>query len=135
MRHLSALYNKRNYCIYAHVYLFVWVHRHLFIGLPVMHILNLAFRGHVNYNKICGLKGALYLITERSFIFHRYEITLKDVHSLKIKILHNHLYFISTEYLWNKALVEYIDIWTRSCSLVIIYRNHHKIFLVLSGNL
>ena len=43
LQHLPALYNKRNYCIQVHVYLFVWVHVHLSVGLTVMHILNWAF--------------------------------------------------------------------------------------------
>ena len=34
---------------------------------------------------------------------------LKDGLSLKIKNLDFHLYFIATKYLWNNALVEYID--------------------------
>jgi len=38
LRHLSALNNKRNYCIQVHVYLFVQVHVHLSIGLTIMHI-------------------------------------------------------------------------------------------------
>ena len=37
LRHLPALYNKRNFCIHVHVYLFVPVHVHLSIGLTVMH--------------------------------------------------------------------------------------------------
>ena len=32
-----------------------------------------------------------------------------DLKSLKIKIWDIHLYFIATKYLWNNALVEYID--------------------------
>ena len=39
---------------------------------------------------------------------------------LKTKHLHIHLYFIATKYLWNNALVEDIDNWTQSYSLVII---------------
>jgi len=38
LRHLAALYNERNFCIHIHVYLFVWEHMHLFIGLTIMHI-------------------------------------------------------------------------------------------------
>ena len=38
LRHLPALYNKRNYCIHVHVYLFVALHVHLSIGLTVIHI-------------------------------------------------------------------------------------------------
>ena len=41
--------------------------------------------------------------------------------SLKTKYWHIHLYFIATKYLWNNALVEYIDNWNRSYSLVTIY--------------
>ena len=37
--------------------------------------------------------------------------SLKDGLSLR---LHIHLYFIATQYLWNYALVEDIDNWTRS---------------------
>ena len=33
-----SAYNKRNYCIQVHVYLFVGVHMHISIGLTVMHI-------------------------------------------------------------------------------------------------
>jgi len=36
LRHLPALYNKRNNCIHVHVYLFVRVHVHISIGLTVM---------------------------------------------------------------------------------------------------
>ena len=38
LQHLPALYNKRNYCIHVHMYLFVGVHMHLSIGLTAMHI-------------------------------------------------------------------------------------------------
>jgi len=42
LRHLPALYihvyNKRNYCIHVHVYLFVQVHVCLSIGLTIVHI-------------------------------------------------------------------------------------------------
>ena len=38
LRHLLALYNKRNYCIHVQGYLFVLVHVHLSIGLTAMHI-------------------------------------------------------------------------------------------------
>jgi len=34
-------------------------------------------------------------------------IALKDGHSLEIKKIHIHLYFIATKYLWTNALVEY----------------------------
>ena len=53
----------------------------------------------------------------------------KDGLSLKIKNLDIHLYSIATKYLWNNALVEYIDNWTQSYSLVIIYRNRQKYYL------
>ena len=42
------------------------------------------------------------------------------------KKIHIHLYCIATKYLWNNALVEYIDNWTCSYSLIIIYRNNSK---------
>ena len=55
---------------------------------------------------------------------------------LKIKNLHIHLYFIATQYLWNYALLEdidnwtrsyiLIDNWTRSYILIIIYWNRQK---------
>ena len=49
--------------------------------------------------------------------------TLKGGLSLKIKRIYIHLYFIAIEYLWNKyALVEDIDNWTRSHTLIIIYK-------------
>ena len=51
---------------------------------------------------------------------------LKDELSLKIKNLHIHLYFIATQYLWNYALMEDIDNWTRSYILIIIYWNRQK---------
>ena len=38
LRHLSALCNKRNYCIQVDVYLFVWEHVRLSIGFTVLHI-------------------------------------------------------------------------------------------------
>ena len=38
LRHLPALYNKRNHCIHVHVYLFVRVHVDLSIGFTIMHI-------------------------------------------------------------------------------------------------
>ena len=34
--------------------------------------------------------------------------------SLKIKKLRIYLYFIAAKYLWNNAIVEYIDSWIRS---------------------
>ena len=40
--------------------------------------------------------------------------------------LHIHLYSIGPMYLWNNALVEYIDSSTWSYSLVFIYRSHQK---------
>jgi len=46
---------------------------------------------------------------------------------LKIKTLHIYLHFIVTKYLWNNALVEYIENWTQSYSLVIIYGIRQKI--------
>jgi len=52
-----------------------------------------------------------------------YSNLFKDGLSLKIKILHIHLYFIATPYLYNYALVEDIDNWTRSYILIIIYWN------------
>ena len=36
-------------------------------------------------------------------------VFIKGGLSLKVKNLHIQLYFIATEYLWNKAFVEYID--------------------------
>ena len=48
--------------------------------------------------------------------------TIKGGFSLNINNLHIHLYFIATKYLWNNAHVEYIDSYTRSYSLVNIYR-------------
>ena len=50
-----------------------------------------------------------------------------DCRSKIIKYKYIHLYFIATKYLWNYALVEYIDNWTRSYSLVIIYQKRPKI--------
>ena len=38
LRHLSTLYNKRNYCIHVHMYLFVREHVHFSIALTVVHI-------------------------------------------------------------------------------------------------
>ena len=38
LQHLPALYNKRNYCIQVHMYLFVLVIKHLSFGSTVMHI-------------------------------------------------------------------------------------------------
>ena len=58
--------------------------------------------------------------------------SLEDGLSLKIKILHIHLFSIATRFLWNNALVEYIDNWTRSYRLVIIYRNRPK--LIFNGS-
>ena len=51
---------------------------------------------------------------------------IKGGHSLKVKSLHIHLYLIATKYLWDNALVECLDNWTRSYSLVVIYRNCEK---------
>ena len=52
--------------------------------------------------------------------------SIKDGLSLKIKNVHIHLYFTATQYLWNYALVEDIDNWTRSYILIIIYWNRQK---------
>jgi len=38
-------------------------------------------------------------------------VAVKDGLSFKINILQIHLYSIATKYLWNNALVEYIDNW------------------------
>ena len=38
LRHLSTMYNKRNYCIHVNVYLFVGEHVDLSIDLTIMHI-------------------------------------------------------------------------------------------------
>ena len=46
--------------------------------------------------------------------------------SFKIKKIHIHLYFIATQYLWNYALVEDIDNWTRSYILLIINWNRQQ---------
>ena len=46
--------------------------------------------------------------------------------SMKIKNIHIHLYFKAKKDLWYNALVEYIDNWTRSYFLVIIYRNRQN---------
>ena len=42
---------------------------------------------------------------------------------LKIKQFFFYLYFIATQYLWSNALLVYMDNWTQSFSLVIIYWN------------
>jgi len=42
---------------------------------------------------------------------------------LKIKKLNIHLYFIATMYFENNVLVEYVDNWTWSYCLVILYWN------------
>jgi len=51
---------------------------------------------------------------------------LKDELSLKINNLHIHMYILATHYLWNYALVEDIDNWTRSYIVIIIYWNRQK---------
>ena len=75
--------------------------------------------------------STMLLCCEITFIQMMY---LKGGLLLKIKNLNIHLYqyFIVTKYLWNDALVEYIDNWTQSYSLVIIYRNHKKLELSLN---
>ena len=40
--------------------------------------------------------------------------------------IHIHLHFIAAQYLWNYALVEDIDNWTRSNILIVIYWNRQK---------
>ena len=67
---------------------------------------------------------------------HIFDQTLQCYIDLKVdfrskykKIIHIRLYFIAATYLWNNALVEYID-RTRSYSLVIISRNCHKSYLM-----
>ena len=75
-----------------------------------------------------------YVFSSVSKMFLRCEITfiqmmyLKGGLLLKIKNLNIHLYqdFIVIKYLWKNTFVDYIDNWTRSYSLVIIYRNHKK---------
>jgi len=44
------------------------------------------------------------------------EVNFKDGLLLKLDKIHIHLYLIATQYLWNYALVEDLDNWTRSHS-------------------
>ena len=63
------------------------------------------------------------IIYESEIIAHRWTL-------LKMKKIHMHLYFKAEQYVWNNAFVDqeynYIDNWTGSFSLVIIYRNRQK---------
>ena len=77
---------------------------------------------HVYSNYLTSLKS--YLVNQLSI--YRKKTCLKvDFHSKYKKYIH--LYFIVKMYLWNSALVEYLDNWTLSYRLVNLYPNHQKI--------
>ena len=60
--------------------------------------------------------------TSHTGCWHSIQAAFKSGLSLIIKRLHIQLYFIDIKYLWNNALVEYIDNWTRFYSPVIKYK-------------
>jgi len=65
----------------------------------------------------------IFIIERKSIV---YGCFFKGGLSLKTKNWHIDLYFITTKYLWNNALVEYLDNWIESNSLIIIYQNRQK---------
>ena len=74
---------------------------------------------------LCNVASDCTSMRNVSSAFKRY-VVFKGGLLLKNKNKNIHLYFIATKYLWNNAIVEYIDNWARSYSIVIIYQKRQK---------